>query len=151
MLIVAVAVMSAFVKNIGALAIMMPIAFQMARASGTSLSCYLMPMAFASLLGGLMTLVGTSPNIIVSRMREEMTGEPFSMFDYHAGRASARRGGRGLPRASATACCPRGQKRRAGDGRSARHPGLRDRGARPAGSRPRARRSPSSAAERRAR
>jgi di/tricarboxylate transporter len=39
-------------------------------------------MAFGSLLGGLMTLVGTSPNIIVSRVREEMTGEPFSMFDY---------------------------------------------------------------------
>src|SRR5688572_25552300 len=45
MLIAAVAVMSAFVKNIGALAIMMPIAFQMAKKSGTSISCYLMPMA----------------------------------------------------------------------------------------------------------
>ena len=81
-LIVAVAAMSAFVKNIGALAIMMPIAFQMARKSGTSISCYLMPMAFASLLGGLMTLVGTSPNVIVSGIREELTGQPFSMFDY---------------------------------------------------------------------
>jgi di/tricarboxylate transporter len=81
-LIVTVAVMSAFVKNIGALAIMMPIAFQMARRSGTSISCYLMPMAFASLLGGLMTLVGTSPNVIVSGIREELTGRPFSMFDY---------------------------------------------------------------------
>jgi len=81
-LIVAVAVMSAFVKNIGALAIMMPIAFQMARKSGTSISCYLMPMAFASLLGGLMTLVGTSPNVIVSGIREDLTGRPFSMFDY---------------------------------------------------------------------
>jgi di/tricarboxylate transporter len=81
-LIVAVAVMSAFVKNIGALAIMMPIAFQMARKSGASISCYLMPMAFASLLGGLMTLVGTSPNVIVSGIREELTGQPFSMFDY---------------------------------------------------------------------
>lgn len=78
----AVAVMSAFVKNIGALAIMMPIAFQMARRSGASVSCYLMPMAFASLLGGLMTLVGTSPNIVVSGMRQELTGEPFAMFDY---------------------------------------------------------------------
>ena len=81
-LIVAVAVMSAFVKNIGALAIMMPIAFQMARRSGASISCYLMPMSFASLLGGLMTLVGTSPNVIVSGIREELTGRPFSMFDY---------------------------------------------------------------------
>jgi di/tricarboxylate transporter len=81
-LIAAVAVMSAFVKNIGALAIMMPIAFQMAKRSGAPISRYLMPMAFASLLGGLMTLVGTSPNIIVSRLREELTGEPFQMFDY---------------------------------------------------------------------
>ena len=81
-LIVAVAAMSAFVKNIGALAIMMPIAFQMAKRSGASISCYLMPMAFASLLGGLMTLVGTSPNVIVAGVREELTGEPFSMFDY---------------------------------------------------------------------
>jgi di/tricarboxylate transporter len=81
-LIAAVALMSAFVKNIGALAIMMPIAFQMAKRSGASISCYLMPMAFASLLGGLITLVGTSPNIIVSGIREQITGEPFSMFDY---------------------------------------------------------------------
>jgi di/tricarboxylate transporter len=82
LLTVTVAAMSAFVKNIGALAIMMPIAFQMAKKSGTSISCYLMPMAFASLLGGLMTLVGTSPNVIVSAMREELTGRPFEMFDY---------------------------------------------------------------------
>jgi di/tricarboxylate transporter len=81
-LIVSVAVMSAFVKNIGALAIMMPIAFQMSKRSGASISCYLMPMAFASLLGGLMTLIGTSPNVIVSGIREELTGQPFSMFDY---------------------------------------------------------------------
>jgi len=81
-LIVTVAAMSAFVKNIGALAIMMPIAFQMARRSGAPISRYLMPMAFASLLGGLMTLIGTSPNVIVSGIREELTGRPFSMFDY---------------------------------------------------------------------
>jgi di/tricarboxylate transporter len=79
---VAVALMSAFVKNIGALAIMMPIAFQMARKSGTSISRYLMPMAFASLLGGLITLVGTSPNIIVSAIRDDIVGRPFGMFDY---------------------------------------------------------------------
>ncbi len=73
---------SALVKNIGALAIMMPAAFQMAKKSNSSPSVFLMPMAFASLLGGLITLIGTSPNIIVSRVREEMTGEPFRMFDY---------------------------------------------------------------------
>jgi di/tricarboxylate transporter len=74
--------LSAMVKNIGALAMLMPAAFQLAKRSGTSPSCMLMPMAFGSLLGGLITLVGTSPNIIVSRVREDMTGEPFGMFDY---------------------------------------------------------------------
>jgi len=81
-LVTAVTVLSAFVKNIGALAMMMPVAFQMARRTGTSPSCLLMPMAFGSLLGGLVTLVGTSPNIIVSRVRGEMTGQPFGMFDF---------------------------------------------------------------------
>ncbi|MGC6327866.1 SLC13 family permease [Rhizorhabdus sp. FW153] len=77
-----VGVASALVKNVGALAMLMPAAFQMAKKSDTSPSVFLMPMAFASLLGGLMTLVGTSPNIIVSRVREELTGKPFGMFDY---------------------------------------------------------------------
>ena len=81
-LVVSVAGMSAVVKNIGALAIMIPIAFQMARKSGVSPSMFLMPMAFGSLLGGLMTQIGTSPNIIVPRVREEMVGQPFGMFDY---------------------------------------------------------------------
>ncbi|HEY0918138.1 SLC13 family permease [Devosia sp.] len=81
-LVVAVTALSAFVKNIGALAIMMPIAFQMARGSRVSPSMFLMPMAFGSLLGGLMTQIGTSPNIIVSRIREELTGASFAMFDF---------------------------------------------------------------------
>lgn len=78
----AVTLLSALVKNVGALAILMPVAFQMARRAGTSPSSLLMPLAFGSLLGGLMTLVGTSPNIIVSRLREEIVGQPFAMFDY---------------------------------------------------------------------
>ena len=82
LLVVTVALLSAFVKNIGALAIMIPIAFQFARRSGTSPSTFLMPMAFASLLGGLMTQIGTSPNIVVSRVRGEITGTPFTMFDF---------------------------------------------------------------------
>jgi len=73
---------SALVKNVGALSILMPAAMQMARRRNASPAVFLMPMSFASLLGGLMTLVGTSPNIIVSRVRKEMTGEPFAMFDY---------------------------------------------------------------------
>ncbi|KQT33381.1 permease [Sphingomonas sp. Leaf412] len=77
-----VGVASALVKNIGALAMLMPASFQMAKRNDASPSVFLMPMSFAALLGGLMTLVGTSPNIIVSRAREQMTGEPFGMFDY---------------------------------------------------------------------
>jgi di/tricarboxylate transporter len=82
LLVVAVTVSSAFVKNIGALAIMIPIAFQFARRAGRSPSLYLMPMSFGALLGGLMTQVGTSPNIVVSRVREDITGTPFTMFDF---------------------------------------------------------------------
>ncbi|MBY5752366.1 SLC13 family permease [Rhizobium leguminosarum] len=81
-LVAIVAALSAFIKNIGALAIMIPVAVQMARKSRVSPSMFLMPMSFASLLGGLMTQIGTSPNIIVSRVREEITGQPFMMFDY---------------------------------------------------------------------
>ncbi|HTN62142.1 MAG TPA: SLC13 family permease, partial [Devosia sp.] len=81
-LVLVVTVLSAFIKNIGALAIMIPIAFQMARKSGVSPSLFLMPMSFGSLLGGLMTQIGTSPNIIVSRVREELTGTSFTMFDF---------------------------------------------------------------------
>lgn len=74
--------LSAFTKNIGALAIFMPVAFQLSRRTGTSPSSLLMPMAFGSLIGGLITLIGTSPNIIVSRLREDITGQPFAMFDF---------------------------------------------------------------------
>ena len=75
----ATAVLSMAPKNVGALAILMPIALQTARRTGTSPSSLLMPMSFASLLGGLVTLVGTSPNIIVSGVRESVLGKPFGM------------------------------------------------------------------------
>jgi di/tricarboxylate transporter len=78
----AVTALSAFMKNIGALAIFIPIALQVARRTKKPPSRVLMPLAFGSLLGGLITLIGTSPNIIVSRMRETITGEPFRMFDF---------------------------------------------------------------------
>lgn len=78
----AVTLLSMATKNVGALAIMMPIALQVARRTGTAPSLLLMPMAFGSLLGGTVTLVGTSPNIIVSQVREEILGRPFGMYDY---------------------------------------------------------------------
>jgi di/tricarboxylate transporter len=77
-----VALLSAFMKNIGALAIFMPIAVQISRRNGQPPSRLLMPLSFGALLGGLMTLIGTSPNVIVSGVREEILGEPFAMFDF---------------------------------------------------------------------
>jgi len=80
--VVSVAVLSAFVKNIGALALMIPIALRMSARVGLSPARLLMPMSFAALIGGITTLIGTSPNIIVSRFREETTGEPFTLFAF---------------------------------------------------------------------
>jgi di/tricarboxylate transporter len=76
------AILSMGTKNVGALAIIMPAALQLARKTGSSPSSLLMPMSFLSLLGGLVTLVGTSTNIIVSQVRQETTGKPFAMFDF---------------------------------------------------------------------
>ncbi|ARJ67414.1 permease [Magnetospirillum sp. ME-1] len=81
-LVALVMVLSAFMKNIGALAIFIPLSIRLARAGGIPVSQILMPLSFASLLGGVMTLIGTSPNIIVSRVRLELTGKPFTMFDF---------------------------------------------------------------------
>jgi di/tricarboxylate transporter len=81
-LVLAVTLLSTFIKNVGALAILLPVALQLAKRTGTSPSQLLMPLAFGSLLGGLITMIGTSPNIIVSRVREEILGRPFEMFDY---------------------------------------------------------------------
>lgn len=78
----AVGLLSAFVKNVGTLAIFMPIAIQVARRSKRSPSLYLMPLAFASLIGGTITLVGTSPNLLISTVRAETSGEPFRLFDF---------------------------------------------------------------------
>jgi di/tricarboxylate transporter len=77
-----VAALSAFMNNIGALALLMPVALRMARKNGRSPSLLLMPLAFASLLGGLVTLIGTPPNIIIATFRTETGAEPFRMFDF---------------------------------------------------------------------
>jgi di/tricarboxylate transporter len=81
-LVTVVTLLSAMIKNIGALAILLPITMQLSKQTGTAAGRILMPLAFGSLLGGLMTLIGTSPNIVVSRVRGEITGEPFGMFDF---------------------------------------------------------------------
>lgn len=77
-----VAVASGFMNNVGALAIMMPIALYIARKSDLPPSYVLMPIAFSSLLGGLTTLIGTPPNIIISEFRSENVGSAFGMFDF---------------------------------------------------------------------
>lgn len=73
---------SAFMNNIAALAILMPVAMHLARTGGNSPSVFLMPIAFASILGGTMTLIGTPPNIIIATFRADITGTPFGMFDF---------------------------------------------------------------------
>jgi len=78
----ATALLAMATKNVGALAIMMPVAQQLSRRTGSAVSRLLMPMATASLLGGLVTLVGTSTNIIVSQVREQTLGKPFNMYDF---------------------------------------------------------------------
>jgi di/tricarboxylate transporter len=69
-------------KNVGALAALMPVAIRLGRSEKSSPSLLLMPMSFMALLGGLVTLVGTSTNIIVSQVRENMFGHPFRFFDF---------------------------------------------------------------------
>lgn len=78
----AVTLLSMATKNVGALAIMMPVALQVARQTKSSPSRLLMPMAFGAMAGGMVTLVGTAPNIIVAEVRQGIVGEPFAMFDY---------------------------------------------------------------------
>ncbi|MCP1662339.1 MULTISPECIES: SLC13 family permease [Methanocalculus] len=77
-----VALLSAFMNNVGALALMMPVAIRTARKSGKSPSYLLMPIAFASLLGGMTTLMGTPPNIIIATFRAENGADPFMIFDF---------------------------------------------------------------------
>ena len=76
------AVMSGLINNVGALALMMPVAVDIAKKSGRSPSYILMPMAFGSLLGGMTTLIGTPPNLIIASFRTRYADTEFGMFDY---------------------------------------------------------------------
>jgi di/tricarboxylate transporter len=77
-----VAISSGIMNNVGALALLMPVAIWMSRQSGRSPSLLLMPLAFGSLLGGTLTLIGTPPNIIIAAYREQTGAPPFGMFDF---------------------------------------------------------------------
>src|SRR3546814_20321477 len=88
------AFLSGFMNNVGALALLMPVAISAAKASGYSASRLLMPLSFATLLGGMLTLIGTPPNLLISQFRAQALGERFRMFDFtpvgQIGRASCR-------------------------------------------------------------
>jgi di/tricarboxylate transporter len=77
-----VTLLSGFMNNVGALAVLMPVAIYSAEKTGRSPATLLMPLSFGSLLGGLMTLIGTPPNLLISSVRQDVVGEPFSMFDF---------------------------------------------------------------------
>jgi len=77
-----VTLLSMGTKNVGALAIVLPVGQEVCRKTGTSPSRLLMPLSFGAMIGGLVTLVGTAPNIIVSEVRAELLGKPFAMFDF---------------------------------------------------------------------
>lgn len=76
------AALSAIMNNVGALALLMPVDIEAARKAKRSPSLTLMPLSFATILGGLVTLIGTPPNIIISSFREKALGEPYAMFDF---------------------------------------------------------------------
>lgn len=75
-------VLSAFMNNVAALALLMPVDIQTARKAGRNPGLSLMPLSFATILGGMVTLIGTPPNIIIASIRQESLGAPFGMFDF---------------------------------------------------------------------
>lgn len=76
------ALLSGFMNNVGAMALLMPVAMQLAKRLDMSPGCVLMPLAFGTILGGMTTLIGTPPNLIVSGFRAQQGGGGFGMFDF---------------------------------------------------------------------
>ncbi len=74
--------LSAFMNNIGVAALMLPVVMDMARSKGVSPSRLLMPLAFGAMLGGLVTLIGTPPNLLISFALEDAGHKAFKLFDY---------------------------------------------------------------------
>ena len=75
-------ILSGFMNNVATLALLMPVDIQAAKQAGRSPARSLMPLSFATILGGLVTLIGTPPNIIIASYRNEALGAPFAMFDF---------------------------------------------------------------------
>ena len=76
------ATLSSLMNNVAALALLMPLDIETAAKAKRSPALTLMPISFASILGGLVTLIGTPPNIVIATFRAENIGEPFRMFDF---------------------------------------------------------------------
>ena len=76
------AVLSAVMNNVAALALLMPLDMQAAAKAKRSPALSLMPLSFASILGGMITLIGTPPNIVIAEYRASVMGEPYRMFDF---------------------------------------------------------------------
>lgn len=76
------AALSGVMNNVAALALLMPVDMQAAQRAKRSPALTLMPLSFASILGGMVTLIGTPPNIVIATFREDALGEPYTMFDF---------------------------------------------------------------------
>ncbi|MBA4264757.1 MAG: SLC13 family permease, partial [Comamonadaceae bacterium] len=76
------ALLSGFMNNVGAMALLMPVALQLAKRLELAPGCVLMPLAFGTILGGMTTLIGTPPNLIVSGFRAQQGEGSFAMFDF---------------------------------------------------------------------
>ena len=74
--------LSSIMNNVAALALLMPVDLQAAKRANRSPAQTLMPLSFASILGGMVTLIGTPPNIVISTFRADALGEPYNMFDF---------------------------------------------------------------------
>ncbi len=74
--------LSAVINNVAALALLMPLDIDTATKAKRAVSLSLMPLSFATILGGMITLIGTPPNIVIAAYRQDVLGEPFGMFDF---------------------------------------------------------------------
>ncbi|GAB5462529.1 SLC13 family permease [Hoeflea alexandrii] len=76
------AVLSAIINNVAALALLMSLDMDAARKAKRAVSLTLMPLSFGTILGGMITLIGTPPNIVIAQYRQDVLGAPYSMFDF---------------------------------------------------------------------
>src|SRR5690606_11783175 len=76
------AALSAVINNVAAIVILMSLDIEAAKKAGRSPSLSLMPLSYATILGGMITLIGTPSNIVIAQFRERALGEPYRMFDF---------------------------------------------------------------------